>query len=350
MVQATDGAFYGTTYSGGATDSACGGCGTVFKITPSGALTTLASFDSADGQWPAAGLVQATNRGLLRDHVIWRRQQQQGSRRYRLQNHQDRHADAAVQFPAVNSPTRNCTDGNFPYSALVQATNGDFYGTTSSGGNYCKAGGCGTVFKITPSGAMTTVFKFDGTDGEYSMVGLVQATNGDFYGTASGGGNYCPYSSGCGTVFSLSVGLGPFVKTVPNAGEVILPVTVLGTDLTGATSVTFNGTPGNVHCELHGNRHHDHRTRLRDHRNGAGGGHTQRHAFEQRAVPGVAINIRAAAGVGVAKAEQPDCRAEGTAGSGATVRSQGTVPRRAAGTDGSRVEQKPAGASAWIAR
>ncbi|MGO4883214.1 MAG: choice-of-anchor tandem repeat GloVer-containing protein [Bryobacteraceae bacterium] len=243
LVQATDGAFYGTTYSGGATDSACGGCGTVFKITPSGALTTLASFDSADGQWPAAGLVQATNGDFY------------GTTSYGGVN-SSKVLDGTVfkitktgtltplySFCSVNSPTRNCTDGNFPYSALVQATNGDFYGTTSSGGNYCKAGGCGTVFKITPSGAMTTVFKFDGTDGEYSMAGLVQATNGDFYGTASGGGNYCPYSSGCGTVFSLSVGLGPFVKTVPNAGKVRSPVTVLGTDLTGATSVTFNGTP-----------------------------------------------------------------------------------------------------------
>jgi uncharacterized repeat protein (TIGR03803 family) len=68
------------------------------------------------------------------------------------------------------------------------------------------------------------------------MDSLVQDTNGDLYGTTYGGG-----SSGNGTVFSLSVGLGPFVKTQPISGQIGATVKILGTDLTGATSVTFNG-------------------------------------------------------------------------------------------------------------
>jgi uncharacterized repeat protein (TIGR03803 family) len=66
---------------------------------------------------------------------------------------------------------------------------------------------------------------------------MVQATNGKFYGTTFQGG-----ANGDGTVFSLSVGLGPFVETQPTSGKVGAEVKILGTDLTGATSVTFNGT------------------------------------------------------------------------------------------------------------
>jgi uncharacterized repeat protein (TIGR03803 family) len=66
----------------------------------------------------------------------------------------------------------------------------------------------------------------------------VQATNGNFYGTTSAGG-----ANNDGTVFSLSVGLGPFVETLPTSGMVGTAVIILGNNLTGATSVTFNGTP-----------------------------------------------------------------------------------------------------------
>jgi uncharacterized repeat protein (TIGR03803 family) len=68
-------------------------------------------------------------------------------------------------------------------------------------------------------------------------AGLVQDTNGTFYGTTQGGG----YSNG-GTVFSLSVGLGPFVKTYPTSGKVGAKVIILGNNLKGTISITFNGT------------------------------------------------------------------------------------------------------------
>jgi uncharacterized repeat protein (TIGR03803 family) len=117
--------------------------------------------------------------------------------------------------------------------ALVQGSDGNFYGTTS-GGDYNQ----GTVFEISPSGTLTTLHSFNGTDGSSPNSALVQDTNGDFYGTTYEGGAY-----GYGTVFSLSTGLAPFVKTQPAYGKAGKVIKILGTDLTGATSVTFNGVP-----------------------------------------------------------------------------------------------------------
>jgi hypothetical protein len=78
-------------------------------------------------------------------------------------------------------------------------------------------------------------------------AGIVQGTNGNFYGTAGWGGDsrctaYPGSGGGCGTVFSLSVGLGPFVQAQPHAGNMGAGVKILGYDLTGASSVSFNGT------------------------------------------------------------------------------------------------------------
>jgi uncharacterized repeat protein (TIGR03803 family) len=141
-------------------------------------------------------------------------------------------------------------EGEHPEAELVQATNGDFYGTTAFGGAHRR----GTVFKITPSGTLTTLYSFcsqgvypDCTDGDNLIAGLVQASNGDFYGTTAYGG-----PTGDGTVFSLSVGLGPFVETRPTSGVVGKFVEILGTNLTGATSVSFNGTAATFTVNLSG--------------------------------------------------------------------------------------------------
>jgi uncharacterized repeat protein (TIGR03803 family) len=127
----------------------------------------------------------------------------------------------------------NGMDGSNAY-ALSLATNGDFYGTTSTGGVDVD----GTIFKITLGGTLTILHTFDGKDGKNLYGGLVQGTNGMFYGTTYFGG-----ANNDGTVFSLAVGLGPFVETRPTSGKVGASVIILGTNLTGASSVTFDGTP-----------------------------------------------------------------------------------------------------------
>jgi uncharacterized repeat protein (TIGR03803 family) len=280
LVQATNGNFYGTTTGGGATSN-----GTVFKITPSGELTTLYNFCSqnhcTDGANPVAALIQATD-GSFYGTTSY------GGANYEGTVFRVTPGGKLKTLYSFCSRKRACADGVAPYAALIQTSNGDLYGTTSGAG---ANGDYGTVFKITPNGKLTTLHSFDGGDGANPTAGLLQATNGNLYGTTTGGGatsngtvfqitpsgklttlysfcsqNNCtdgqtPYAglvqdtngnlygttsaggaNSVGTVFSLSVGLGPFVETNPTSGKVGTAVKILGTDLTGATSVTFNGT------------------------------------------------------------------------------------------------------------
>ncbi len=176
LVQGSDGNLYGTTYQSGATG---GDYGTVFKVTLSGTLTTLYSFCAAAG----------------------------------------------------------CPDGANPAGTLIQATDGNYYGTTQFGG----ANNGGTIYKITAAGTLTTLYNFCGlpgcTDGQAPFGALFQATDGNLYGTTYQGG-----AMGKGTVFKFSTGLAPFVEMLPLSAAAGSKVQVLGTDLTGTTTVSFNGT------------------------------------------------------------------------------------------------------------
>jgi uncharacterized repeat protein (TIGR03803 family) len=133
-------------------------------------------------------------------------------------------------------PTGDCVDGTSP-NFVILATDGNFYGTTAGGG-----ANLGTIFKITPSGTLTVVHTFDGADGISGT--LMQDTNGMFYGTSVSGGPGYPNCNDCaGTVWSLSMGLAPFVETLPTSGKAGASIKILGTNLKGATSVSFNGVP-----------------------------------------------------------------------------------------------------------
>lgn len=216
LTRSTSGEFYGTTVDGGAK-----GFGTVFKITRAGTLTTLHSFDSNDGAQPVTRLIQATDGNFYGTTPVGGGATVSGV--------------VFKMTPAGALTTLHLfagTDGAAPESRLIQATDWNLYGTTQLGG----LNGLGTIFRIATSGTFTTLHHFDSTEGYEPIASLMQATNGGFYGTAAFGG-----ASGDGTVFSFSVGLNPFVKTLPSAGKVGAAVKILGTDLTGATSVTFNG-------------------------------------------------------------------------------------------------------------
>jgi uncharacterized protein (TIGR03437 family) len=295
LVQGPNGDLYGTTYAGGANGYSAPcffGCGTIFDITPSGTLTTLYSFCAqsgcADGFYPMAGLVQAGS-GDFYGTTIGGGACSDGfggtcgtvfkiNPSGMLTTLSSENLGALVQgndgnlygaYETIVKITSNDTVTAYPLScsvgpcaglevsgALVQGTDGNLYATTQYGGANCAPSGCGTIIKITPSGTVTVLYSFCSlsacADGANPVAGLVQHTNGNFYGTTQAGGanDTCmggetggPATAGCGTVFSLSVGLPPFVRTLPTSGNVGAAVQILGTNLTGATSVTFNGTP-----------------------------------------------------------------------------------------------------------
>jgi uncharacterized protein (TIGR03437 family) len=95
----------------------------------------------------------------------------------------------------ITLATFNGTNGASPSAGLIQASDGNFYGTTRNGG----ANNLGTIFQVTPSGTLTTLHSFSGTDGSNPAAGLLQASNGNFYGTAKGGG-----AAGFGTVYQIT--------------------------------------------------------------------------------------------------------------------------------------------------
>ena len=190
LIQAADGSFYGTTYGGGAnacTQTNGGGCGTVFKITAGGTFTTLHNFDGTDGSGSFAGLVQGTDGNFYGTTALG------GTYGYGtvFKMTPRGYLTTLYSFPS----------GGEPSGTLIQATDGNFYGTTAYGE---------TIFSITPDGALTTVYTFSYYDGA-TPYGLAQATDGNFYGITD---------EGYGTVFKLSLGLGPFVKTVSASGKV----------------------------------------------------------------------------------------------------------------------------------
>ena len=232
LVQGSDGNLYGTTSIGG-NDGVNAGYGTIFKITLGGTLTTIYNFpgftqsgsvlvEGADGNF--YGTTATGGTGTYGAGGTFFTVTPSGS------------VTTLYNFCTLN----HCADGSQPQN-LYLATDGNFYGITWFGGVNDQ----GTIFQFTPSGALTKLHDFDGTDGAGSGGGgtLMQDTNGTLYGTMLEGGPGWPNCSGCnGTIFSLDMGLGPFVKMVPTSGKVKTAVKILGTNLTGATSVTFNGT------------------------------------------------------------------------------------------------------------
>src|SRR5580693_970256 len=193
LVQGTDGNIYGSAFSGGAN-----GGGTIYKITPGGTLTTLYAFCSEsgcmDGDGPAVKLLQATNGDFY--GTAFSGGAHGGGTIFKLSP--SGALTTIYSFCSHSTISVSCTDGQGP-NALVKATNGNFYGATYAGG----ANGDGTIFEITSSGKLTTLYSFCSqsgcTDGANPTTDMLQATNGNFYGATYWGG-----ASGNGTFFEIT--------------------------------------------------------------------------------------------------------------------------------------------------
>jgi len=198
LVRGNDGNFYGTTQYGGVGCTGFGGCGTVFKITAGGTLTTLHSFNNTDGAYSVAPLVQGT------DHNFYGATQYGGVYQQCYDNGVSVGCGTVFKMTPSGALTSlysfcsqtGCTDGYEPYAGLIQANDGTFYGTTYLGG----ANNLGEIFKITSGGLLTVLHSFAGTDGSNPFAGLIQASDGNLYGVTCYGG-----ANNDGTVFSISL-------------------------------------------------------------------------------------------------------------------------------------------------
>jgi uncharacterized repeat protein (TIGR03803 family) len=186
LVQASNGNLYGTTSNGGST-----GGGTLFEISTGGTFKLLYTFCSknhcTDGSYQLSGPMQASNGNL-----------------YGTTDTGGAHGDGTVYeitpaglFKTLYSfcPQSGCPDGSTPFGSLTEDSSGNLYGTTQYGG----ANGYGTVFEITTTSELIVLHSFDSTDGAYALAPPMQANDGNFYGVTNGGG-----TSGGGTIYEIT--------------------------------------------------------------------------------------------------------------------------------------------------
>jgi uncharacterized repeat protein (TIGR03803 family) len=204
LIQSTDGNFYGTATYGGAHAT-----GTLFKITAAGTLTVIHSFSAldanganSDGAYPYAGLIQGKDGNLYGAATSGG----PGGNGTLFKITRSGKLTLLHFFQADQGGTNG--DGANPYGTLVQATDGNFYGDAASGGSY----GFGTIFRLTPQGQFTTLYSFNGAanfDGENPIGGLIQGKDGNLYGTTEGGNDGTTLDSTIGgdiwaTVFKMT--------------------------------------------------------------------------------------------------------------------------------------------------
>jgi uncharacterized repeat protein (TIGR03803 family) len=230
--QGTDGNFYGTAQAGGGAPCECG---TVYKATAGGKITKLHTFTGYvsstvfDGYEPIGALVQANDGdfwgttylgGAYNEGTIFK-------------------TSASGTYTLVYSFQYASPEllGAKPVAGLTLGSDGNLYGVTEVGGH----NGYGTIFQVTTGGTVTFLHSFCSVtgcpDGILPQTPLVQHTSGKFYGTASGN-SLC-----CGVFYSFDMGLPPFTRLPATQGKVGTTVQFLGQGFTGATSVSFNGTP-----------------------------------------------------------------------------------------------------------
>jgi uncharacterized repeat protein (TIGR03803 family) len=263
-IEGTDGNFYGTTKEGGANQDEYG---TVYKITPSGKITTLYSFDTLYGS-PVAPLVQGTDGDFYGTTLGGAVYKITPRGRFTMLNHFGRQG-AIMTAPLIQGRDSNfygTTTGDEGFAVdgtafkitpegkvtvlrkvhggfsgpvliagLVQASDGNFYGASTDGGTTSQ----GTIFRISPTKPYSykILYNFDGTTGAIPYASLLQHTNGVLYGDTHVGG-----TANEGVFYSLNIAVRPFVSLVSNSGKVGTTVEILGQGFKGTTGVAFNGT------------------------------------------------------------------------------------------------------------
>ena len=254
LLQASDGNFYGTSIYGGATGTGAelSGAGAVFRITPSGTETVLHSFTGgpSGGREPArAGLVEGSDGNFY--GTTSRGGASNKGTVYRI--------TPAGVFTLLHSFAGAPTDGEYPLAGLLKASDGNFYGTTFIGG----ANNEGALFKITPAGVESVVHSFSSVGGgaRSPASDLIEANDGNFYGTSVIGG-----SGTRGTVFKVTPAgvatvlhsfVGPPGDGALPAGAALLEASdgnfygVAGGGGTNDRGVVFRLTPAGVHDVLH---------------------------------------------------------------------------------------------------
>lgn len=217
LIEGSDGNLYGTSENGGTN-----ACGSLFKITTAGAVLETYNFPcGSGGSLPVDPLLQAS------DGNFYGTAKAGGTQGYGIVFKWDQQGNFTILHDFAGG-----SDGLTPFAGLVQATDGNLYGTAGGGGVYKS----GTLYKIAPDGSYTVLYSFSQKLGREPKGALLQHTNGTLYGTTKSGG-----ASNFGAVYSVGLGLGPFIAFVQPTGAVGQTAQILGTGLTGATSVTFNG-------------------------------------------------------------------------------------------------------------
>jgi uncharacterized repeat protein (TIGR03803 family) len=200
--------------------------GTVFRISASGDFKVLANFDGSPARAPISGLIQGNDGNFYGECIYGGLSDSNGN-----------------QFGSLFrvTPTGKLTvlheftgsDGEWPWGGLVQASDGNLYGVTEFGGK----NGAGVLFRATLDGQVVVVHDFADGPGSNPAGSLIQHTNGRLYGIAGSGGKF-----NNGVYFSFDADLPPFVTYLPTYGRAGASVEILGQGFTSGSQVSFNGT------------------------------------------------------------------------------------------------------------
>jgi uncharacterized repeat protein (TIGR03803 family) len=195
IIEGPEGGIYGATRGEGGTETCSGyACGLVYKLDPgTGELTILHLFDGTDGTTPYAGKLVRNKAGYLYGETILGGPSGDG-----VVFGLDPSGSETILYGFPPSDHKN--NGNGPEGGLIGDSDGNLYGVTESGGSGCFGEGCGLVFRIGPTGSYTVLYRFKGgpSDGESPAGPLIRDNAGNLFGVAGGG------TSGCGTIFKLT--------------------------------------------------------------------------------------------------------------------------------------------------